>query len=473
MRIVLLALVALAVSAAAQAPDQILTAPAAESFSAFGSALDTDGTTVVVGAGGEGADDTGAVYLYRRDGDAWTLDARLVPDDAPAGGRFGDAVAVDDDLAVVGAPEADGGVGAAYVLRRSGAGAWSVEARLDAPESAVPARFGSHVAIDPARVAVGSGRTGAAAVYRSDESGGWDLEAELVPADVAEGGVVALDADLLAVGAWGRDGEAGAVDVYRHEAGIWTYRRTLAAPAPEAGARFGWRLAASLGRLLVGAYGTDDATGSAYLFDADEGALAGTLAAPRPDPGEYFGYDVALDGELALVGAWGDHEAGAHAGRAYLFWEDEATGQWPPIAEYLSEDPVGDNFGHAVALAGAVALVQSQGEAVAGEAFAGAVYAFAVNRPTASEPGPARIAAAVVPNPTAGRAWLDVALAAPGVARVTVVDGVGRRVRSATVAVGAGRQRVPLDLAALPPGVYLWRLDGAGQTARGMVTVAR
>src|SRR5699024_10456533 len=71
----------------------------------FGSSVAVDGDTVVVGAHGARVDGTrqAAAYVYVRDGESWSLQDRLTIDESRQG-EFGDAVAIDGDAVIVGAP---------------------------------------------------------------------------------------------------------------------------------------------------------------------------------------------------------------------------------------------------------------------------------------------------------------------------------------------------------------------------------
>ncbi len=63
------------------------------------------------------------------------------------------------------------------------------------------------------------------------------------------------------------------------------------------------------------------------------------------------------------------------------------------------------------------------------------------------------------PNPSAGPATLDLTSLPPGDYRLTLLDAAGRAVRQLTRPAG---QAYPLDLAALPAGVYVLRGEGPG-----------
>ncbi len=104
----------------------VLVGPDARTGDHFGSSLALAGDLLAVGAPGRDLDGSwaGAVYVYRRDADAWTPVATLVAPDATAGARFGTSVAfLDPDRLTVGASGHDGdqsGAGAAYLFQREG-----------------------------------------------------------------------------------------------------------------------------------------------------------------------------------------------------------------------------------------------------------------------------------------------------------------------------------------------------------------
>jgi hypothetical protein len=108
----------------------VLVGPDARTGDQFGSSLALAGGLLAVGAPGRDEEGSwaGAVYLYRREADTWTLIATLLAPDATDGARFGASVAfLDPDRLTVGASGHDGdqvGAGAAYLFQRQG-DAWS------------------------------------------------------------------------------------------------------------------------------------------------------------------------------------------------------------------------------------------------------------------------------------------------------------------------------------------------------------
>jgi hypothetical protein len=213
-------------------------------------ALSADGGTLAVGAPledgsltstveneNDSTPDSGAVYVFARNGSTFALQAYLkaVPgtfDSLSTRDHFGAslALAADGQTLVVGAPlaeavpQSDFDDGAAYVFTRNAA-AWTQRAVLGGPHTPdnTNDQFGRPVAIsaDGATIAVGApfadggvAESGAAYVFTTTDRVQWQREAYLQApnADIEDtfGVGVALSADgnTLAVGAPGEDGDA-------------------------------------------------------------------------------------------------------------------------------------------------------------------------------------------------------------------------------------------------------------------------
>ena len=127
---------------------------------AFGFSVALSGNTLVVGAMGDntGGSSAGAAYVYVRDGDTWSLQQKLIASDAANFAQFGLAVAVTGDTIVVGALGDDDsgyGTGAAYVYHRDGV-TWTEQQKLKASDPAPESAFGLSVSISGQTIAVGS-----------------------------------------------------------------------------------------------------------------------------------------------------------------------------------------------------------------------------------------------------------------------------------------------------------------------------
>ena len=155
--------------------DAYLKASDTEGGALFGSSLAASGDTLIVGAWGEASSSTGvngeqmntaalqsgAAYVFVRNGMTWSQQAYLKASNTGTEDFFGWTVALSKDTAVVGAPWEDSAAvgvngvqddenansaGAAYVFVRSGT-SWSQQAYLKASNTGTLDKFGSAVAV--------------------------------------------------------------------------------------------------------------------------------------------------------------------------------------------------------------------------------------------------------------------------------------------------------------------------------------
>lgn len=148
--------------------DQVdrLTVDDVAAASRFGASVAVSSEHAIVGApdddGGGTLANAGAAYVFRRNGDAWDQVDRLVASDAARFHGFGLSVSISGDDAIVGAP--GGGdtanAGAAYVFRRIG-DAWTEVDALTADDGVQDDFFGVSVAINGDVAIVGAPTDGA------------------------------------------------------------------------------------------------------------------------------------------------------------------------------------------------------------------------------------------------------------------------------------------------------------------------
>jgi hypothetical protein len=303
-----------------------LIAPGLTEVGCFGCAVDVSGGpagAVIVGAQltDTQGKEAGAAYVFRRKPDGWAQEVQLLPIGLAHGDRFGSSVAVDGTLALVGAHQRDGmftDQGAAYVFRFDGA-AWVQEAELAPPAPSAFGFFGWAVALDGDVALVGApaddqGGTDAGAVYAFRFDGAaWGLAAELRAEDAAPGDLfgraLALEPGRALIGAPGAGGARGACYVFRDEGAAWTQEARLAAPDGAPLNFFGHACALSGDTALVGAPRALAANmGAAYAFErSPDGtwSLEQELANPFVSgmENDWYGTSVALQGDVALVGA--------------------------------------------------------------------------------------------------------------------------------------------------------------------------
>ncbi len=227
----------------------------------FGISVAVSGDIALIGAYFHGLL-AGAAYVFRYDGSSWVQEQELLPDDPDLFSKFGISVALDGDIAVIGAYfDDDNGdfSGSAYVFRFDGS-SWVFEHKLLAADGGPGDRFGLPVAISGETVVVGAQshdefgpESGGAYVYRFDGST-WHQEQELLPGDGAAfdgfGRAVAVAGDTAVIGAWFDDNEngidAGSVYAYRFDGNVWIEQAKLTPTNTVGdGYQFGWSAALS------------------------------------------------------------------------------------------------------------------------------------------------------------------------------------------------------------------------------------
>ena len=286
----------------------------------FGYSVAVSGDTVVVGAFGEdssalgvggdeqdnGAGQSGAVYVYVRDGTTWSQQAYLKASNTDWYDAFGGTVTVlDDDTVVVGAPgeksnatgidgdqedDSLGQAGAAYVFVRQGV-TWSQQAYIKASNTD---------GFDSFALSMSSSR-----------------------------GTLVIGAPYEDSNATGADGDqydesatrSGAVYVFVRNGTHWSQQTYLKASNTDANDNFGFSVNLSVDQLVVGAPFEASAAvgvngdqsdnsapgaGATFLFkrSGESWNQVAYLKASNTEGGDLFGETVAVSENLVAVGAW-------------------------------------------------------------------------------------------------------------------------------------------------------------------------
>ncbi len=138
---------------------QKLTASDATSAESFGSSIAVSGDTAVIGAAfsdslGNGS---GAAYVFERQADGtWLESQKLLPSDLEPGDTFGNDVAIQGELLLVGAAEKDDAgsdAGAVYVFQRQ-LGTWVQIQKLFASDASNNASFGHRLHLSSDRAVI-------------------------------------------------------------------------------------------------------------------------------------------------------------------------------------------------------------------------------------------------------------------------------------------------------------------------------
>ena len=319
--------------------------------------------------------------------------------------KFGAAVAVHKDTAVVGTPDGQYKVpvtGAAYVFVKQGS-TWLVQAKLVPFDGALWDLFGKAVAINGDTVVVGAGsdddkgsNSGSAYIYVR-QGLAWSLQKKIVPADGAGedyfGTSVAVSGDTLAVGAEKDDDKglnSGSVYIYTRTGTTWSLQKKLVAADGGADDGFGRFVAMHKDTLAVGSPRDDDKGGNAgavyiYTRTGTSWTQQQKLVAGGGGAGDAFGWCVAVEGDTVAAGAPWEEAPAWDSGAAYIFARSGTswTQQQKLVGKNLS---VVDNFGYFVSLSGDKLAVGAPKDDVT-VADQGAVHVFTRSGTTWSQSG--------------------------------------------------------------------------------------
>jgi hypothetical protein len=341
-----------------QAETKLIASDAA-SYDFLGYSVSTSGDTVVVGTPYNG--NTGAAYVFRRDGAGWGQVAKLTVSDAGLYSLFGVSVSMSGDTIVVGAP-LSGKTGAAYVFRYTGAG-WAQVAKLIADDPSSFSFFGISVAVTGDTIVVGAygddDYAGSAYVFSYDGAG-WRQVGKLIADDAARsdffGVSVSVNGDTVVVGAYGDDYDAGSAYVFRHDGAGWTQVAKLTASDATPFTLFGISVAVSGNTVVVGAP-YSRAVGSAYVFACGDAGCTQVqkLTAGDGSPDDTFGTSVSLSGKTLMIGGPSNHGGVSYSGAAYIFRYDGSA--WTQAEKMISSDAAPyDSFGACVSVSGNTAV---------------------------------------------------------------------------------------------------------------------
>ena len=299
-----------------------------------------------------------------------------LPPVAP-GGYTGASVAMDGDVAVIGAPLGTGNDWATGVVLvyRNIDGTWTREAELAASDGLVGNMMGVSVDVSGDRVVAGAwfedslGTDSGAAYVFVHADGAWTQEAKLKAADPEAndtfGRTVAIDGPTIVIGAPLDDDQGastGSAYVFERGESGWSQVQKLLGTPVLGSDQFGLGLDLNGDDLAIGAPWADNGTGLAHVFKRTKGSYQ-QVTALSDDSGageDFFGFELAIDHQRVVVGAYRDDDAGLDAGQVIVF--EEFSGAWTAVQTLLPEgdETIEDQFGVSVALDGELLLIGSR-----------------------------------------------------------------------------------------------------------------
>jgi len=345
----------------------------------FGSAVSIDVDRVIIGAYGD--DDngfySGSAYVFKNSGTTWFEEAKIKASDGALADWFGASVSISGEYSIVGAPlDDDKGAdsGSAYIFKRNG-NTWTEQAKLTALDGAAGDYFGFGVGIDGEYAIIGAysdddkgADSGSAYIFKRSGTS-WAQEAKVTASDGANddwfGLGVSISGDYVVIGAYKNDdlgSDSGSAYILKRSGTTWTQEAKLLASDGAMDDRFGYYVAIDRDRAIIGAHQDDDLglnSGSAYIFQriGTSWSQEAKLTASDGAAGDSFGGGVSIDGIYCIAGATGDDDNGLSSGSAYVFERSNQPPNAPTITgqtsgkagtsyqyQFTSVDPDGDDI---------------------------------------------------------------------------------------------------------------------------------
>ena len=256
--------------------------------------------------------------------------------------------------------------------------------KLTASDAAEDDYFGYSVSVDGHTMVIGTlpFYFNSGSVYVYTHSGGtWTEQQKLTASDAAIfdgfGNSVSIEGDTIVIGAYGDDGSSGSAYVFTHSGGTWTEQQKLTASDAAGGDVFGYAVSVDGDSIVIGARLDDDDagnSGSAYVF-----TRSGTtwteqqkLTASDAAGGDGFGNAVSVDGDSIVIGAYYDDDDAGNSGSAYVFTRSGTT--WTEQQKLTASDAAKyDGFGHAISVDRNTILIGADGYS---DHYSGSAYVF-------------------------------------------------------------------------------------------------
>lgn len=358
---------------------------------------------------------------------------KITASDRQTDDKFGSAVAISGDYAVVGAPyhnfdhfneNSIHDAGAAYVYKRNENNQWEFSQKIIATERHSFAQFGFSVDITDETILVGANqesmdeennnymeKAGAAYIFKLNDAGKWHQTQKICNFDRnpndSYANAVQLDDNHIVIAATTQSkdenglnilNDAGAVYIYRQdETSTWNFHQKIVAEDRTEYDLFGASIALYNNTLLVGAQFEDhdengnnyiNGAGSAYVFELNPTNYwfeSQKIVAPLRLGKDLFGCSVDIYGSKIVIGAKNcatnenNTEELLNAGAAYVY-EKTVNSGWVFDQKIVARDRMfNDTFGVSVAISSDYIMVGAENENQhLGEFIsdAGAVYVY-------------------------------------------------------------------------------------------------
>lgn len=319
-----------------------------------------------------------AIITFQSHAQLWSQDQKIVASDRASNDYFGESVAIDGDMAIVGTSRTNGTinssfVGSAYIFEKDSNDVWQEIQILNASDEKQNDNFGNAVAIQGnyafvAAIKEGSSIdnfNGAVYVFERGMNGIWNEIQKITPSDrliyQRFGNSIEIEGDTLVVGSFQSINNGGSVLIFEKDTnGIWVETQILTSSDTQNDDQFGSSVFIDGDTLLIGASREDqqlsDNAGAAYIFNKDVNGIwqeQQKLTATTRITNALFGSSVSIDGNYLVVGARGESDFSNNDfefGAAFVFKKD-TNGIWLEQQRLLASDMInGDHFGSVVTI---------------------------------------------------------------------------------------------------------------------------
>lgn len=373
-----------------------LGSPHPEVNGTFGSDLQVQGTTAVIG--GRNASNRRTAFVYEWAGTSWTLSQELVG--LPPGTAYPTPVALDGNTIMLGHPDQN----LVFVFGRSG-GVWS-QVQVLAPAGPVKdPYFGLGIVIDGDRAII-TAPTNSVLAYRAGtvfvferSAGIWTQTARIEPPSLEYAGWFGYSADiqgdlvLIGEAGYGPPANVSRAYTYRHVQGAWKFDHRFIGPY---GAGFGWAVALDGETIAIGAY--KDTThggpwrGSVRIYENIAGwQEVAMITASLPEADHDFGARLELKGRHLAVGSF--LPVGTQGTQPVHVYERTQLGwEFLSLLQHHGEGPYpwGPFFGDSLSMDGDTLWIGSPGDmSESGFTWSGAAYAYTMETLAIPYCGPA------------------------------------------------------------------------------------
>jgi len=423
------------INTAAQKVDEIakLLPSDGQAGAFFGNSVATNGEIAIIGAWFDN-DMTGAAYVFRQNENNWVQEAKLLPEDGSSYDFFGSSVAVYENDVIVGATGADN-KGAAYLFHYNG-NSWSQTYKFTAGNGMTYDNFGSAVSLSGEYAVIGASgaQTLKGAVYVYSKSGsGWQEDEMLTGTLYSSsfGSAVDISNETIVVGA----SASSYAFVFMLDGNSWVKVAELEDVNGSVTDKFGKTVSIDGDLVVIGAthhQNGNGATGAAYVYHRQGSSWVEEekIVAEDGELDDHFGI-VSIYGTTIVVGAYGDDDYGLDAGSAYVYQKEEDN--WQFKDKLLASDGfAGDELGSSVAIFSDVIVAGAPNDNDNG-ASAGSAYIFPGDIQTTVDHSEKNLLFTLgqnFPNPFSGETKISFNIEEPTFVQITIFDCFGQKIET-------------------------------------------